>query len=127
MNNIEDYLSDDVIELIDRAAEKRHLNMLRINNLSNYNEAKLRLKETKIWAKCFRQVAHILFRDYTKELSAIPSRRDIVLLIDANKMSDYAAFYAEEANMIQATIDDYLNYLKNGNVIAAFLGKDRED
>lgn len=127
MNKIEDYLSDDVIELIMRAAEKRHLNMLRINNLTEYKEAKLSLKTTKLWARCFCKVAKTLLQEYVDGLIAKPSKRDLILLVDANKMSDYADFYTEEAGMIQETIDDYLAYLQGGHVIDAFLGKDRED
>jgi len=127
MNKIEDYLSDDVIELIMRAAEKRHLNMLRINNLTEYKEAKLSLKTTKLWAKCFYKVAKTLLQEYVDSLIAKPAKRDLTLLVDANKISDYADFYKEEADMIQKTIDEYLEYLQCGHVIDAFLGKERED
>ena len=125
MDNLDDLLTEEVLELLDRAAQKKHLNMLRINNLTDYKEAKLDQRKTKVWAKCFHKVSNMLFNRYLESVKT--NNRNIELLIDANKLSDCADFYDEEAMMYQITIEDYLAYLQSGHVIDAFLGKERED
>ena len=99
--------------------------MLRINNLTDYKETKLELKKTKIWVKCFRKVAKMLFNKYLKSIEE--NNRKLEYLIDANKLSKCADFYSEEVAMYQNTISEYLAYLQRGHIIDAFLGKERED
>ena len=125
MDNLDDLLTEEVLELLYRAAQKKHLNMLRINSLKDYREAKLDQKKTKVWAKCFHKVSKVLFNRYLESLKT--NNRNIELLIDANKLSDCADFYEEEAAMYQTIIEEYLIYLQSGHVIDAFLGKERED
>ena len=102
MDNLDDLLTEEVLELLDRAAQNRHLNMLRINNLTDYKETKLELKKTKIWVKCFRKVAKMLFNKYLKSIEE--NNRKLEYLIDANKLSKCADFYSEEVAMYQNNI-----------------------
>ena len=125
MNNLNDLLNEEVLELLDRAAQNRHLNMLRINSLADYKETKLELKKTKIWVKCFRKVAKMMFNKYLNSIKE--NNRKLEYLIDANKLSKCVDFYSEEVEMYQNTIAEYLAYLQRGHVIDAFLGKERED
>ena len=122
---ITDLLTEELLELVDRAEAKRHLNLQRIESLRDFNEAKAERKKTKVFADCFKKVSVILFQKYMGSLKQ--NQRDLTLLTDANVLDEYSNFYYAEVKMYDDIISDYYNYLKQGHIIDAFLGKERED
>lgn len=124
-NDIIDLLTEEALDLIDRATSKRHLNIQRIESLRDYSETKLERKKIYLYAKCFRKTSKILLNEYVKTLEF--DKRDLSLLADANALDSYADFFFEEVNMYDNVLNEYTNYLKQGHVIDAFLGKERED
>lgn len=124
-SDIMDLLTEELLELVERAEAKRHLNLQRIESLRDYSDAKTERKKTKIYADCFKKVSVNLLEKYTEALKQ--NQRDLTLLTDANLLDEYAAFYREEVEMYDNIINEYYNYLKQGHIIDAFLGKERED
>lgn len=129
MNNIDtnlyDIVLDEVLYLIERAENKKHLNIPRIENLSDYSYAKDKVKRTKTYEKCFHLIAKKSFTEYVESL--IANKRQAYLLVDANKLEAYADFYREETAMWQASINEYISYLRQGHIIDMLLGRNRED
>ena len=124
-SDITDLLTEELLELVERAEAKRHLNLQRIESLSDYSDAKLDRKKTLIYARTFKKVSKILLKKYTESLKL--NKRDLSLLTDANALDTYSNFFFEEVSMYDNVINEYLNYLKQGHIIDAFLGKERED
>lgn len=124
-NDLIEVFTEEVLELIDRAAAKRHLNLQRIESLSDYSDTKLERKKILIYARTFKKVSKILLKKYTESLKL--NKRDLGLLTDANALDAYSNFFFEEVDMYDNVINEYLNYLKQGHIIDAFLGKERED
>jgi hypothetical protein len=81
-------------------------------------------RSTKLIIKTLRSSADRLFKKYCKNVTAGIS--DITKLLAYSQLLDIIAFYENDLKTVQAMIDDYDTYLREGNFWSALLGGRRE-
>ena len=79
---------------------------------------------TKIVIKTLLDSANKLFKDYCQDV--INGISDVTKLLAHYELLDITAFYENDLNTVQQMLDDYANYLGEGNFWSSFLGGRRE-
>ncbi len=79
---------------------------------------------TKLIIKTLKASANSLFKEYCKDVIAGIS--DIMKLLAYSELLDIIAFYENDLKTVQQMLDDYNNYLGEGNFWYSLLGGRRE-
>lgn len=80
-------------------------------------------RATKLVIKLLKNVAKTLFKNYCKGITT--GSADINKLLASRQLQDCVAFYERELATINTILDEYDDYLGQGNFWHAFLGGER--
>lgn len=81
-------------------------------------------RSTKLLIKTLRSSANRLFKSYCQDVVAGLS--DVNKILAYAQLQDIIAFYEKDADTLDRMLDDYDNYLSQGNFWHSFLGGERK-
>ena len=113
-----------ILDIITKAKEGSTQPFRSIRYWSEFRYYRKHAWTTKIIIKILRRSANKLFKEYCQDVIAGIS--DVKKLIAYNQLLDMVDFYRNELETIQAMLNEYDEYLGEGNFWYSFLGGRRE-
>jgi hypothetical protein len=104
-------------------AEERPMTFQFITSWREFSFYQQKTYGTKIVIRTLKSAMKKLFKSYCREVSE--GTADVNTLFAYIRLRDVIAFYEEELDTLQRMLDDYDNYLGQGNFWYSFLGGER--
>ena len=120
MNNTS---ADQLLQAILTNAESEHTEFRFLTSWADFVYCHRKYKATKIIIKVLRAASKALFKDYCRTVTSGIS--DVTQLIAFTQLGDIIAFYETERSTLNNMLDEYEEYLWDGNFFYAFLGGER--
>lgn len=95
--------------------------------IKTWEESRFYIKKyrgNKLIIKALQQSANELFKTYCRELQTTDA--DLTKLLAYRHLIDIQIFYVKEGFILKRMLDEYDEYLDQGNFWAAFFGSERE-
>jgi hypothetical protein len=121
MNDTQELL----LNLIDYAKTNRHTRFEQLRFFSEYAGARVTYRATKKVVVVLEESADSLFKKYCEDVKQ--QQADVNLLLAYKQLQQAVNFYKEESKIIKDILEDYENYLWEGNFLKAFLFEEERD
>lgn len=113
-----------LLSLIDHARAGEHTKFEQLRFFSEYAGARAVSRATKRVVDILEESSVSLFNRYCKTVSS--QQAEVNLLLAHKQLQQAVDFYKEELHIIKRILEDYENYLWDGNFLKAFIfGKER--
>lgn len=113
-----------LLSLIDHARTGEHTKFEQLRFFSEYAGARITGRATKRVVDILEESSASLFNRYCKAVSN--QQAEVNLLLAHKQLQQAVDFYKEELHIIKRILEDYENYLWDGNFLKAFIfGKER--
>lgn len=114
-----------ILKLIEYAKTGEHIKIEQLRFFSEYIAGRVTYRATKKVVEALEYSANNLFKKYCKEVQQ--HQADVNLLLAYKQLQYTINFYKEELIIINESLIDYENYLREGNFLKAFLfGEERD-
>lgn len=114
-----------ILDLIEHASTDNHTKFERLRYSSEYLAGRVTRRAIKLTVSNLQYSADKLFKKYCKAVTT--QHADVSMLLAYVKLQHAVKFYEVELKLINEVLDDYENYLAEGNFINAFvLDKERD-
>jgi hypothetical protein len=113
-----------LLSLIDHARTGEHTKFEQLRFFGEYAGARITGRATKRVVDILEESSVSLFNRYCKAVSN--QQAEVNLLLAHKQLQQAVDFYKEELHIIKRILEDYENYLWDGNFLKAFIfGKER--
>ena len=114
-----------LLNLIENARAGEHTKFEQLRYFDDYISTRMACKATKKVILVLEESADNLFNTYCKLVSK--QQADVNMLLAYKQIQQAVNFYQEEVNIVEDILEDYENYLRDGNFLKAFLfGEERD-
>ena len=113
-----------ILDIINKAQEGRAQPFRSILYWSEFRYYRRWVISTKIIIRTLHKAANNLFKEYCRDV--INEISEITKILAYSQLVDIIAFYENDLNTVQQMLDDYDEYLGNGNFWYSFLGGRRD-
>lgn len=113
-----------LLDIINQAQEGRSLKFHFIRSWQEFKFRWQQARSTKLVIKTLKTSSNNLFKEYCRDVSAGAS--DVNKLLAYSELCEVIAFYKEDLSTLQLMLDDYDEYLGQGNFWFSLLGGERE-
>ena len=121
MNDTQEIL----LNLIDYAKTNRHTRFEQLRFFSEYAGARVTYRSINKVVDVLEESADTLFNSYCKAVKQ--HQADVNLLLAYKQLQQASIYYKEESRVIKEILEDYENYLWEGNFISAVIfGEERD-
>lgn len=113
-----------LLSIIEQAEQE---NYTRFQFITSWDEFKFyykKLMSTKLVIRILRTSADNLFNSYCKDV--VSGTQDVSKLLAYSQLGDIKAFYERDLETIKQMLDEYDEYLGQGNFWYSFLGGERQ-
>ena len=115
--------ADQLLQAILEQAESEPSEFRFVTSWVDFVYCHRQYKATKLIIKVLKAASKSLFKDYCRTVTSGIS--DVTQLIAFTQLDDIIAFYENELSTLDNMLDEYEEYLWQGNFIYALLGGER--
>lgn len=113
-----------LLQILNNAEEGKSIEFQLITSWSDFINTRRDYRASKLVVKMLKEAADNLFKVYCKDISA--GSADFTKLLAYSELRDIKAFYERDIETLKKTLDEYVEYLGNGNFWYSFLGGIRD-
>jgi len=113
-----------LLSIIEQAEQENYTLFQFITSWAEFKFYYKKLMSTKLVIRILRTSADNLFNSYCKDIAN--GTQDVSKLLAYSQLGDIKAFYERDLETVKQMLDEYDEYLGQGNFLYSFLGGERQ-